>query len=119
MALPSTGSKVWCRAPLWAMAWWKRPSVDGHGQQVRHAERPSRLAADGDAFRIAAERRDVVADPTDGGHLVEGSVDAASGEVVAQVRSQVAEPERGEPVVDGDHDDVAPGGERRAVIPRH
>ena len=88
-----------------------------HGQHVADAERPGGLAPDGDPVRVAAEGRHVLVHPGQGGHLVQRAVDPAGGEVAAQVAAQVAEPERPQPVVDGHHDDVAPCGERRAVVP--
>jgi len=47
----------------------------GRGQHVADAEGACRLAADGDPVRVAAERRDVVPDPFQGGELVEEAVD--------------------------------------------
>ena len=88
-----------------------------HGQHVADAERPGGLAADGDPVGVTAESGDVPVYPGQGGHLVQRAVDAAGGEVVAQVAAQVAEAQRTQPVVDGHHDDVAPCGERRAVVP--
>ena len=88
-----------------------------HRQHVADAERPGGLAADGDPVGVTAESGDVPVYPGQGGHLVQRAVDAAGGEVVAQVAAQVAEAQRTQPVVDGHHDDVAPCGERRAVVP--
>ena len=54
-------------------------------QQVRHAERPSRLAADGHPVRVPAELRDVVTYPPEGRHLIEGAVDPRRGKPVSEV----------------------------------
>lgn len=81
------------------------------GEQRAGADGPGGLAEDGDPAGIAAERPDVVADPLQGGDLVQQ----------APVGGGVGEgpvTEDAEAVVEGDeHDPVA--GEGRAVVDRH
>ena len=38
---PSSGSNVWCAAPLWAMARWNRPSVDGIASMLQTLNAPA------------------------------------------------------------------------------
>ena len=90
------------------------------GERRRHqlvdAPRAGRLAEDGDAGRIAPERRDVPLDPGERGDLIEGAVVAGRGVPgfrAQQGMNEVAE--HPEPVVDG-HQHHAPLRQARAVV---
>ncbi len=109
----------------------EEPARAGHGEQASDAVATRRLAEDRDVGRVATERGDVVADPTECGDLVEQGDVARAGEPRVEM-VEVREAERAEPVVHGDHDDVAatrqlggveerarPDVERAAVDPDH
>ena len=83
----------------------EQPCGTGHRQQRRDAHGAGRLTHDGDGVRVAAERRDVVAHPLQGRHLVEET----------EVRRRVGQEREtldAEPVVDrdGDHTVAGEGG---------
>jgi hypothetical protein len=78
-----------------------------HGQQRAHGHRAGRLARDGHPGRVAAEARDLVADPLErGDHVAQAAVRRRVGEE--------REPLGGEAVVDRHRDDAVTR-ERRAV----
>ncbi len=84
----------------------------GHAEQRRDAHRAGRLTEDRHPGGIAAERRDVVADPSQCQHLVEQPGHARAVDLV-----EVQEAEGAEPVVERDDHDVAPRRQVRPVVP--
>ena len=70
------GSPALCDRPP------EQPVGAGHGEQRADAHRTGRLAEDGDVAGIAAEGRDVVPHPLEGGDLVEqAEVGVSVGEI--------------------------------------
>ena len=87
-------------------------------QQCADAHGARRLAEDGHVSGIAAERRNVVANPAKGFHLIEQTFVARRGNSAAGQLVEVEPAERADPVVDGHDHDIAPPGEVRSVIYR-
>ena len=84
--------------------------------QLVDAPRAGRLAEDGHARRVAAERRDVPLHPAEGGDLVEEAVVARRPVPGLGAQQRVGEiAERSQAVVDGDQHH-APLGQPRAVV---
>ena len=83
------------------------------GQQRKHRRGPGGLAEHGHPVGITAERGDVLADPSQRGHLV------TQREVVVESVAEVAEFEAAEhanPVGDVDDHHVSVGGQSRPVV---
>ena len=88
----------------------EQPPGAGHREQRAHAHASGRLAEDGDAPRIASERRDVLPHPLECGDLIEQT----------EVGGSVTEVEKAlgaDAVVDG-HADGAVTGEAAAIVGR-
>ena len=97
----------------------KQPAGRGRGEQIRHRHPARRLAEDRDVRRVAAEGRDVLAHPFEGGHLVEQApvAERALGFVVGErAVSEIAEDAQA--IVDGHDHDVAARGQAAAVVER-
>ena len=97
----------------------EQPLGRRHAEQRAHLARAPRLAEDGDAARIAAEVRDVVADPLESRDDVAHAGVAGISVLFAAELGQVHEPERVQPVRDADDHDVVLAREVGAVIGHH
>ncbi len=107
---------------------------EGASRQQVGAPGAGRLAEDGDRLRIAAESRDILLHPLQGGDLIEQAEIGGSGVIgfPGQFRMR-EETEHAQAIVDGHHDDTlpgqlfaivgghrrSPGGQRAAVDPHH
>ena len=90
-----------------------------HGAQERHGGRAGRLAEDRDVARVAAERRAVGLHPSQGLDAVEQAPVRRRRPSASAARSGwPRNPSSAEAVVDRDHDHVAPGRQRRALVER-
>ena len=79
-----------------------------HREQGGDAHRSGRLAKEGDVLWVAAEGRDVLSHPLEGGYLVK---QAEIGNTVPQEEEALGS----QPIVEGDTDDAI-AGEARAII---
>ena len=92
----------------------EQPCRTRRHQVIAHRHAARGFAGDGHLPRIAAERGDVVADPSQRGLLVGQPVVAhRAGRTERRVGQET---ERTQPVVDRDDNDVAPGGQPARVI---
>ena len=87
-------------------------------EQCADAHPARGLAEDRHPLGVTAERGDVVTRPFEREDLVEDARVARTRERVAEDLVEVQEPERTEAVVDAHDDEVAMGGEPRAVVDR-
>ena len=93
----------------------KEPLRRRHREQSRHLTAAARLAEDRDVACVAAELRDVGADPLERVHDVEHADVAGLREVAAAELREMGEAEHVQAVVDGDDHDVAAAREVGAV----
>ena len=87
----------------------EQPLRARRGEQQRDVLRPGAFAVDRDVARIAAEARDVVADPFERGDLVHQRVIAARPALLGGERRVRHEPEQAEPVLHADMDHALAG----------
>ena len=97
----------------------EQPLRRRHAEQRAHLAGPARLTEDRDVPRIAAETRDVVADPFESGDDVLHPRVARLGKAVAAELREIREPEDVQTVRDRNDDDVVLEGEIGAVVRNH
>ncbi len=94
----------------------KQPLRRGHAEERAHLAGATRLPEDRHVVRIAAEVRDVVANPLEACDDVAHAGVAGVGVLLAAEPREMDEPERVHAVGDADHDDVVTAREIRTVI---
>ena len=91
----------------------------GAGQRHQHAHfgAPARLAEDGDVAGIAAEGRDIVPHPFEGGHDIHRASGASAFEIVARDVFKMEIAQRTQAMIERDHHDIVGAAEVGAVGP--